>query len=962
MRVCIVEATTNFRRALAAQAGSAYGRPVDVPLLDRDAELDALERQMRAIGAGAGRVVVLEGPAGIGKSSLLRAAARAAEARGMAAVRARGGPLEQDAVWGIARQLFEPLRSRPDWAELIAGAAALSVRALDPQAPEPAPAGDAAHAAVHGLVWLACNLAERTPALLVVDDVHWADAASLRWLVQLARRLDELPLGVLCAVRTGEPPADRELLAELLAAASEPALRPRPLGPVAAETLVAARLPAAGPAFAHACHAVTAGNPFLLHALLAHVAAERIVPSDDTARRLSAFGPDQVARTVERQLARLPDGAVALARALAVLGREVPLRQAARLAGLDLRPAAQASDALRAAGLVHGDAGIALAHPLIAAALHAGLAPGERALWHADAVRMLAEERADPERVALHLQRTEPNADAATVAGLRAAAASATARGAPESAAGFLRRALAEPPLEPETAAAVRLELGLARAAHVQPDAPALLRDAVELAASPRQRVAHALHGARALGLAGHFPVALDLCRRGLEDAASVPLEDRERLEAELICNAWVQADTVQESRRLLRELRGRRHAVGLWRVNAAWEATLDGRPAADVAALLEPALDEGLLDREIGSLLPTAAKYVLIAGDELERAIALCRALIDFARPRGWLIALAHGSFMRAMALVRAGRIREAQGDASLAFEFKRANSPLPALLWALHVLVDAHTEAGELDAADAALAASDQLGDPPAGALGSSLLLQSRARLRLAQHRHADARADLERAAHRWREFGVRHPAVACWRVDAAEALCALGETGAARRLADEHVELAARVGTPGPAAAGLRARAHAADTAERIELLERAAALTAGAPCRLEHARALVDLGAALRRANRRADARPPLRRALDLGERGGMLLLAGRPRGAARRRRAAAAPGAHRPGRADADRAPRGGACRRGARQPRHRPAALRHPPHRRDPPDARVPEARHHEPRRARGPSGRRRGP
>ena len=305
-------------------------------LLDRDAELEALERQLRDVRAGAGQVVVVEGPAGIGKSSLLRAAARTGEAHGIAVLRARGDPLDQDAGWGIARQLFEPLRSRPDWSELTAGAAELSLRALDPQAPEPAPAADAVHAAVHGLVWLSYTLADRGPALLVVDDVHWADAASLRWLAQLSRRLDEQPLGVLCAVRTGEPPGERELLAELLASVTEPTLRPRPLGPVAAEALVADRLPDADPAFAHACHAVTAGNPFLLRALTAHLAAERITPDEATAERLSAFGPDQVARTVERQLSRLPAGAAGIARALAVLGREAPLRHAARLARLDV--------------------------------------------------------------------------------------------------------------------------------------------------------------------------------------------------------------------------------------------------------------------------------------------------------------------------------------------------------------------------------------------------------------------------------------------------------------------------------------------------------------------------------------------------------------------------------------------------------------------------------------------------
>jgi DNA-binding NarL/FixJ family response regulator len=853
---------------------------VNEVLLDRDAELDALDRQLSAIGSGSGRVVVVEGPAGIGKSSLLDAVARSAGAHGVTVVRARGGPFEQDATWGIARQLFDPLRFQPGWSELTAGAAALSQRALDPQAPEPALAGDAVHAAVHGLVWLACNLAERAPALLMVDDVHWADAASLRWLVHLAGRLDELPLGVLCAARAGEPPGAPELLAELLAAAPEPPVRPRPLGPAAVEALVAERLPAGDAAFAHACHAVTAGNPFLLRVLLGQLVAEGITPDAATAEQLSAFGSDQIARNVERQLARLPDRG--LAHALAVLGHDASLRHAARLARLDARSAARAADALRAAGLVHGRDRLALAHPLIAAALYANLAPGERALWHADAARLLADERADPERVALHLLRTDPQGDAATVAALRAAAASASARGAPEGAARFLRRALAEPPGTPHTAAAVRLELGLARAAHNETDAPALLREAVEFAASDTQRTDIALRAARALGLAGQFDLAVDLSRRGLEHTSSTPPEDRERLEAELICNAMLQADSVGDARERMPVPRSSRGQLGLWRVNAAFDALLDGRPASDVSELLAPILDGGVLDREPDSLLPTTVTVMLIYNDDLALATSHCAALVELARPKGWLIALVHASFLRAMALTRAGRVRDAHTDARLAFDFKLGNSPLPAVLWALHTLVDILTEADDFDAADAALAAADQLGDPPRGAFGAPVLLQSRARLRLAQHRPDDAHTDLQAAAERWSPFRNRHPAFASWRVDAAEALAALGDTSQARQLALEHSRLAERLGTAGPQAAGLRALAHTVTATQRIELLERAVALTVDAPAQLEHTRALVDLGAALRRANRRADARRSLRQALSTADRHGMRLLARRAR--------------------------------------------------------------------------------
>ena len=85
-----------------------------------------------------------------------------------------------------------------------------------------------------------------------------------------------------------------------------------------------------------ACHDVTAGNPFLLVTLLAQLAADGVAPTARAAARLGIFGTEQVARAVERQLARLPAGAGELARAVAVLGPGTPLRRAAALAGLEL--------------------------------------------------------------------------------------------------------------------------------------------------------------------------------------------------------------------------------------------------------------------------------------------------------------------------------------------------------------------------------------------------------------------------------------------------------------------------------------------------------------------------------------------------------------------------------------------------------------------------------------------------
>jgi DNA-binding NarL/FixJ family response regulator len=490
-------------------------------------------------------------------------------------------------------------------------------------------------------------------------------------------------------------------------------------------------------------------------------------------------------------------------------------------------------------------------------------------------------ERADPETIAVHLLRSAPAADPATVSTLREAAALASTRGAPSTAAAFLRRALAEPPASGRDDADLRLDLGLALAADLNPEAPQVLHEAVERADAPGQRSAIALRGARAMGLAGHIGKAVELCQTALADPAGTPPEILTRIEAELVTNAWLQASTHAEAHQRLRHPVVDPPPLALWRINAAMAATLAGQPADDTIALLQPVLDSSVLAREEDSLAGTIATLVLVANDQLETARRRCEAIMDAARPRGWLIALAHGSQLRAMALTRAGHARDAEADARLAFDYKLPVTPRPAMLYALHFLVDALVELDEPEAAEAALASAG-IGDPPAGVLGAPMVLQSRARLRLVQQRPADAHADLIEAAARWDQLGCCHPVLASWRVEAAEALIRLGDRDGARKLAGQQLDLASRLGTPGARGAALRTVARAAPPGRCITLLQQAVNILSGSPAGLERARALVDLGAALRRANRRGEAREPLSLALDLAQRGGLRLIARRAR--------------------------------------------------------------------------------
>jgi predicted ATPase len=123
--------------------------------------------------------VLIEGAAGIGKTRLLGEARQRAEAAGMRALAARGSELEREFAFGVVRQLFEPLLGR-ERRRALAGAAATAEAVFT--APGGADTADSSFAALHGLYWLAANLTEEGPLALVVDDLHWCDRASVRFL------------------------------------------------------------------------------------------------------------------------------------------------------------------------------------------------------------------------------------------------------------------------------------------------------------------------------------------------------------------------------------------------------------------------------------------------------------------------------------------------------------------------------------------------------------------------------------------------------------------------------------------------------------------------------------------------------------------------------------------------------------------------------------------------------------
>jgi predicted ATPase len=166
-------------------------------LLERDGELAALDALVADAADGRGRLVLIEGPAGIGKSGLL-AGLRDRTPGPLRVLAARASELEREFAFGIVRQLFEAdVTTRPDVA--LAGAAAPAAAVF---AAEPGDGEGASFATLHGLYWLALNLAAEQPLLLAVDDLHWCDRPSLRFLAYLARRLDGAPVLLATTLRS----------------------------------------------------------------------------------------------------------------------------------------------------------------------------------------------------------------------------------------------------------------------------------------------------------------------------------------------------------------------------------------------------------------------------------------------------------------------------------------------------------------------------------------------------------------------------------------------------------------------------------------------------------------------------------------------------------------------------------------------------------------------------------------
>lgn len=824
---------------------------------------------------------------GLGKTSLIEAACARAEELGYHILRSRGSGLEADFAFGVVRQLFERrvrAAAPKDRDALLEGPAA-AVRPLLFGGSFESPAPDRSFAVLHGLYWLASNLAASQPVLLVVDDAHWSDEASLRWLAYLAPRLEGLPISVLLALRPGELTSTSASLAALRIEATA-VVSLALLSVTAVCELVRATLgDQSSDKDGKAVWTASGGNPLYMTQLLRAVKTDKRSSATIGPAELLVSGRESIARRVVAQVRGLGPSGLGFSQALAVLGDDCELRHAAALADVAIAEATRLVAALVRLEVLASDRPLRFIHPVVRDALEASMESDQRDAAHRAAARLLHAEGVPVGRVAAHLMGVEPAADRWTLDRLRKAASAAIESGAPRTAADLLGRALAEPP-PPADRVEVLREAARAEASAGLETACARLDEALRLAADPRQRAEIALEIAETYAALFRWAEAVDVIERALSELGEADDALAGRLEAELVVSGLHDGRRASRVAPTLRRLASRSlsgSSAEAFGVARGMAMVLGGGRADETAVLLETVLARTVADAENWDTRAALLWSLIVTErfDSVEAALdPMIKAVHRSGSARGFVATYSTLGLLK----LRLGMLPEADAAARIALRVLKQSDLAPGLPFAATVLADVAIEAGELDEAQALLAMLPQEGWP--AGVGTVLIPAARGRLRLAQGRPAEALADFQTCAAmfspgEWgtemRDVGYLHA-----RAGAAQASLRLGQCQLACELAQAELSDVRAFGAPRALGVALRVAGNVERGSAALELLAESVAVLQHSPALLERAHSLTELGAALRRNGQRKAAREPLAEALDLAARCGARPLAVRAR--------------------------------------------------------------------------------
>lgn len=562
----------------------------------------------------------------------------------------------------------------------------------------------------------------------------------------------------------------------------------------------------------------------------------------------------------------------AVARAVAVIGHETPLWLVARAADLDLSEAAEAADALVAAGMLER------ADPVVpvTGADWDGLAgdpdSATRHVIHRRVAEAWSQTADGTEPAVAHLLAAPPGGEDWAAPFLLAAARAAAADGRHEDAVARLERAAAEP-APAELRAELLTELGDARERAGHPDVEDAYRQALTLAVDGTRSAIHLRLGRRLYGVGDYRGAALEL-DRGLESADSRDDQQAVELVAAYVAAARFDKTLSEAAARHLAPILERpgtaqTPAERVLLAEVALEKGIQGGTRTEVTDLARRAWSDGLL---LAGADPYGIQVSQVAAsltwsDAFAESEAVLTATADHAERHGETQLLGTALYLRAWPRYYAGQLAESEADVRAALATDGWEMYVPSARAVLaHVLI----ERGAFDEAMRALELPDP--EPWVKTVPYAMLLEARARIHVAKGDLAAAAADLEGAGELMVAMGATQPFCA-WRARLGLVRALQGQVAAGRESIEVGLAQARGADVPRPLGLALQARGllERQDGGDGLDDLAAAADAFEGVGARTDRARVLVDLGAALLADGRREDARGPLHDAGDLAHR-------------------------------------------------------------------------------------------
>ncbi|WP_316761867.1 helix-turn-helix transcriptional regulator [Streptomyces herbicida] len=834
-------------------------------LLGRERERDTLyELLVRPGGAS----VLLRGGFGSGKSGLLTDLGERARAAGFAVLSACCEPAAGHRPEGTPPRTMcslvpdggaEPATALVRW--LAAGATA--------------PPTDETLAAARS--------APAQRVLVLVDDLQWADAASLRELRNIARAVGSHPVTVVCSMGPGESVDEPALGAVLRLLDHHVQLSPLDESTVARQAagiLGTSENNGAAAEVLSPLLTAAAGNQYLIRTLLAAVHGRlRCEDGQPDSTRSSALAAAlkpllaDIGVVVRAALRRIGPDAERVAAVLASLGGAQPPELIAHAGAMDRHTVEDALHALAQAELLqHAGVRVRLHPPLLVAGLAQGVSPTCRKEHHARVARLLLSWGASAEQVAPHLVHGPTGMEGAPAV-LRRAAQAALDRGAPDEAVIYLRRTLSEALDEQERNEVLTL-IGAARLDSDVPAAVPELRSSLRLDAAPSALAHSARSLTGALFAMDRYGEALTMLEGTIQRLRAVDAQSALRLELDYLLVSLGEAASAVRTRPRLLELRlqdaedaaGRRALAAL----LSFRGAALGEGADDVVAWARLGLSRGMAPMGDESIVYPCAALALGAAGRPDLTFEYADAAVAETQARASALPYAQALSTRANAHCRRGAFTDAQTDAKHALAVFReigVDRRESHSVFTVATLAEVFIRQGQAQDAEALLDDSDLAGPLRFHTIYDYPLLV-RGWVHAAQNRLERALADFLHLGERLTARGMPGPGLYPWRSEAALVHLLLGDRESALALADQELRLARAWGVAEMTAVALRGRALVVGGQEGLELLDEAALLIGGNPARFRHAQIQADRGTLAVRYGRPEDARAALQEAVSV----------------------------------------------------------------------------------------------